>query len=561
MLNLKCSIIITLLIINGITFAQWSNDSTINTPICMFSGNQTLSNIISDDDGGAIIVWEDYRGSSLDIYAQRINSAGVAQWFTDGVPICTASTDQRYPEIISDGNGGAIIVWTDQRNGFVDIYAQKINSAGIVQWAIDGVAVYIAANTKDAVTLISDGVGGAIITWSDNRDGTYHIYAQRVLSSGALLWDLFGVPICIAENQQILPAIAGDGFGGAFIAWQDHRSLPHIYAQYINSDGLVQWAANGVLVCNNAGQQLAPSIVTDGVGNAIIVWRDKRNLYNDLYAQSINSSGLLNWNIDGVPISIASGDQWVQNVISDDSGGAIVVWRDNRGNSEDIYAQKVNSFGSALWTTDGVPICTATNDQMQPDIIFTDEGDAIITWYDSRFSYNPDIYAQKIDGSGITEWTNNGIKICANNKIQRDAQIINDKFLGAIIVWNDLRNNNTSDIYAQQVDGNGNLGIVTDAVNESIRLDQFNLMQNYPNPFNPSTIISYQLPVSSEVTLIVYDVLGNEIATLVNEEKEPGIYETEFNLASSIKNPASGIYFYQLKAGDFVQTKKMLMIK
>ena len=74
-------------------------------------------------------------------------------------------------------------------------------------------------------------------------------------------------------------------------------------------------------------------------------------------------------------------------------------------------------------------------------------------------------------------------------------------------------------------------------------------------------MISYQLPVSSKVTIKVYDVLGNEIATLVDEEKSAGIYQVEFNPASSIKNLASGIYFYQLKAGNYLETKKMILVK
>lgn len=92
-------------------------------------------------------------------------------------------------------------------------------------------------------------------------------------------------------------------------------------------------------------------------------------------------------------------------------------------------------------------------------------------------------------------------------------------------------------------------------------IKDFNLYQNYPNPFNPSTVISYQLPVSGNVSLKVYDVLGNEVATLVDEYKPAGKYEVEFLQTSSIKNPASGIYFYQLHAGDFIQTKKMLLLK
>ncbi len=84
-------------------------------------------------------------------------------------------------------------------------------------------------------------------------------------------------------------------------------------------------------------------------------------------------------------------------------------------------------------------------------------------------------------------------------------------------------------------------------------------MQNYPNPFNPSTVISYQLPAASYVTLKVYDVLGRELSTLVNEIKQPGIYHTQFSNLSS--NLSSGIYFYQLKADKNIQTKKMLLTK
>jgi|GEM_PF-1212357 len=103
---------------------------------------------------------------------------------------------------------------------------------------------------------------------------------------------------------------------------------------------------------------------------------------------------------------------------------------------------------------------------------------------------------------------------------------------------------------------------------------EFALHQNYPNPFNPNTVISYQLPVTGNVTLKVFDILGNEVATLVNEEQAPGVYEVEFNTMSSfrlvpagrspdglVRNLVSGIYFYQLRAGEFIQTKKMVLLK
>ena len=89
----------------------------------------------------------------------------------------------------------------------------------------------------------------------------------------------------------------------------------------------------------------------------------------------------------------------------------------------------------------------------------------------------------------------------------------------------------------------------------------FKLEQNYPNPFNPTTFIQYAISSRQFVTLKVYDALGNEIATIVNEEKSPGTYEVEFNTSSIKHYPSSGIYFYQLKAGSFVQTKKMILLK
>jgi hypothetical protein len=91
--------------------------------------------------------------------------------------------------------------------------------------------------------------------------------------------------------------------------------------------------------------------------------------------------------------------------------------------------------------------------------------------------------------------------------------------------------------------------------------DEYLLYQNYPNPFNPSTVISYQLPVSGNVSLKVYDILGREIITLVDEYKNAGRYEIEFHPVSGIQHPASGIYFYQLRSGSFVETNKMILLR
>jgi len=101
------------------------------------------------------------------------------------------------------------------------------------------------------------------------------------------------------------------------------------------------------------------------------------------------------------------------------------------------------------------------------------------------------------------------------------------------------------------------LDIITGVEEEIQTTTDFTLLQNYPNPFNPSTKISWQSPVGSWQTLKIFDVLGNEVATLVDEYKPAGSYEVEWN-ASELP---SGVYFYQLRAGSFVETKKMILMK
>ena len=101
----------------------------------------------------------------------------------------------------------------------------------------------------------------------------------------------------------------------------------------------------------------------------------------------------------------------------------------------------------------------------------------------------------------------------------------------------------------------------SDIIEVEITPLEFSLSQNYPNPFNPSTSIKYAIGSRQFVTLKVYDVLGNEVAILVNEEKPAGSYEIEFKSSVGSHQLASGVYYYQLRAGDFIQTKKMILLK
>ena len=109
----------------------------------------------------------------------------------------------------------------------------------------------------------------------------------------------------------------------------------------------------------------------------------------------------------------------------------------------------------------------------------------------------------------------------------------------------------------KQIDNNGGIKYSGMTEAEVIKINKYELFQNYPNPFNPSTVISYQIPVAGLVTIKIYNILGTEIATLINEMKQEGIYNINFNAC----NIASGIYFYRLQAGEYTSIKKFTLIK
>src|SRR5207245_658083 len=125
-------------------------------------------------------------GGSWDIYTQRVNAAGVPQWTADGVALSIAAGDQTNSQLVSDGSAGAIVAWQDYRNGGIpDIYAQRVNAAGVPQWTADGVAICTSAGVQEDPQLVSDGSAGAIVAWEDYRNGGIgDIYAQRVNAAG-----------------------------------------------------------------------------------------------------------------------------------------------------------------------------------------------------------------------------------------------------------------------------------------------------------------------------------------------------------------------------------------
>jgi hypothetical protein len=438
--------------------ATWPSAPKTDVRICGVYGNQLKPVSISDGAGGAIIAWTDQRSLAyMDIYAQRISADGKVLWTADGVAVCTALYDQDEPALVSDGAGGAIIAWHDARSMNYDIYAQRVSAAGAVLWATDGVPLCAASGEQSVPAIVSDREGGAIVTWQDKRVAYEDVYAQRVDATGAVQWTANGVAVVTAPWQQTNPAIAPDGTGGAIIAWEDPRgSNWHIYAQRLDHSGVAKWATDGVPVCTAAVAQSDPVVVSDDAGGAIISWRDVRSGGTWIYAQRVNGSGTAAWTTNGVALSGAGGVEVRPCIATDGASGAIVAWMDTRNGNYDVYAQRIGASGAIQWAVDGAALCTAAGDQDCWSILPDGTGGAIVTWDDARRVTWWDIYAQRVDATGSMRWTSDGVPISTADTDKRWPVIAGDLAGGAIIAWQHVLSGN--DVYAKHLDRWGTLG-------------------------------------------------------------------------------------------------------
>ena len=539
--------------------AQWSTSPNVNNAICVTANQQQAPRVVSDGNGGAIITWWDLNPTTSDynIYAQRINAAGVVQWTVNGIAMCANPALQHVPEITSDGNGGAIIAWQDNRSGNADIYAQRVNGSGAVQWAVDGVPVCAATRDQTFPQLTTDGGGGAVIVWQDLRGGTNYVpYAQKLNAAGAAQWTVDGV-LLSATGSAETPQIVGDGSGGAIVAWHQYTSGEFdVYAQHVTAGGVLEWGSSGVVVCALAGNQFRPQMAGDGAGGAVIVWEDYRNVfYSNLYAQRVGAGGVVQWAVNGVAVAPSTLGQIRQKLLSDGSGGVFVAWQ--YGNNL-VYAQRVSSNGAPLWAADGVSI-GAAGDSRYPDMATDGASGAIVTWYDYRGSGNGDIFAQRITPAGTVLWVTDGVGVCRNPAGQVFPRLVAGGDGSSIIAWDDSRSSSTgsTDIYAQRINAGGTLGGATGVGEGGQAPVSFSLGQNYPNPFNPSTTIRYGVPQSSHVSLVIYNSLGQKIAVLVQSEQAAGDHAVRFEASGF----PSGVYYYVLKAGEYVETRRMLLVR
>ncbi|MBK0384266.1 T9SS type A sorting domain-containing protein [Pedobacter sp. SD-b] len=543
--------------------AQWAGE----TPIVTSSNTTSKTGLISINDGSnnMIIAWVDARNSATtgnDIYIQKINNDGTLPWGTEKV-VCNAIGSQTNMNLISDGAGGAIVVWEDPVTSSTnkDIYGQHITASGATGWAANGVILTNnTGNTTKKFSPIAEKVSATefMVVWKDDRDGTQDLYAQKCLiSTGAPQW---AADVSIHGNQaniQTGQVLLKDGLGGCFVVWADPRLATNnsdIYAQRIKNDGTLLWGASGTLICGSTSNQLNSSISTDNKGGFIVTWGDLRAGSTDgnIYAQRLNSNGVAGWATNGVLICSAANSQLYPKIVTVDSS-FVIAWTDPRISNSDnnIYAQKIDTSGVTKWdataTAEGVPVVTATGNQGITGDFTLDtagNGKVIISFSDKRGGTDYDIYAQELKADGSSVFGTNGVIVSSATGDQRYPTSIVNGNGGLLMAWGDSRNSSNGDIYAANLKSDGTLPVKFTTITASL---------------NSNQTVLVKWGIASEINTQKYIVeRRNDKADFqqIGEVAAKNLSNYQF----TDHNPLLGTNYYRIKAVDFDATLSLSAI-
>ena len=498
--------------------------------ICNVSCSQD-ARIVKTDSGHVMIVWM----ISGSIRLQRVGIDGTIDWAANGIEVCNTTGSRSNPRIVEEGRGGAVFAWVDTRNGNDDVFAQRVDSSGAIKWTTNGIAVCTATNSQSPCELAYASADSSFyVVWSDYRGSNCDIYGQRLSLNGGIQWTSNGIGICTATGDQTgVQITVGRNGTTAYTTWKDARGTDgDIYAQRLEASGTV-WSANGIVICNAAGEQsdpvIAPTSETDG---AIICWDDNRGSDRDIYGQKVGSDGTLSRTANGEVLSNASGNQTVPAVVSDGADGAIVVWTDTRNSTMDVYTQRM--LANFILPVELVSFSASLFDQT-----------ITLRWSTATEVDNFGFEIERQNGNNLMWIAAGFVKGCGTSNARKEYMFRDRVGSGNVVRYR-----------LKQIDRNGSVAY-SGTLSVNLGPSGFGLSRNFPNPCNPSTTISYTIPTRSHVRLSVFNTLGQKVVELVHGEKEAGSYNVTFD-ASRL---ASGVYFYRLQAGSFVQTKKLVVVK
>jgi hypothetical protein len=485
-----------------------------------------------------------YNPEGVEQWTSRFN--GIINYHDQAYSIALDNSDNIYVTGGSFGNGTERDYLTIKYNNNGDtIWTRRYNGPGF--------------DLDEAVDIILDDSANVYVTGYSASGDNLDICTIKYDSSGNQKWtsryigDGNGV-----ENRPHKMVIDNGGF--LYVTGETSNNLgdldSYVTIKYDQS-GDTLWTAR-YKGPGAEGLSQAYSLAVDDTGNVYVTGRsDPTSAFGlnfNIVTIKYNSNGETLWvnSYNGPGNSSDAG----RDLALDTEGNIIVTGFSVGVSSADLFTIKYSPSGDTLWTA---RYSEPTGQNLANSLAIDDLGNIYTTGFSRGNSTLRDFITLKYNSEGEMKWVQsyNG----SGNGDDEAAKIIVDKQSNVYITGFSLGNG--TDFATIKYSP-----VVTSVTNEIAQINSFGLEQNYPNPFNPTTTIKYQILKASYVTIRVYNLLGKEIAILVDEFKPAGSYEVEFNSSShsgksahGVRNLTSGIYFYQLSAESFVETKKMVLMK
>lgn len=330
-----------------------------------------MSPAVAWDGSNCLVVWQDTRTgvSDISVFGARVANDGTLV-DPDGFLISTAAAVQQLPAAASDGMAVYAIVWEERRGMEWDIRAVRLRRDGGLLDPIP-LTVSLAGGSQRAPALVYDG-RSYLAVWEDGEGRTRDIRGARVTPDGQVL-DSSGIPICTAEWEQLVPAVAS-GSRNSLVVWQDWRLNGfHIFGARVSRDGRVLDSA-GIRMSAGGGWERAPAVAADSTGY-LVVWVDVLS-GRDIHGARVSADGLV---LDTAAIVIGGSEGSAgEPAIGFDGTNYLVVWPERRSDGVGIHGARVTSDGTVLDTV-GIQVCAGAGTRDAPTVM-VDRGSWLVVW-------------------------------------------------------------------------------------------------------------------------------------------------------------------------------------